>query len=87
MDPKKVGLRKEQAKFEKENVEELDGGGVKEEERQLEGIVVLIEKLLFGNLAFFLLPSKTEWALVYCPEALSLYSAGSYTDCTNELEL
>ena len=36
---------------------------------------------------FFLLPNKTEWALVYCPEALCLHSAGSYTDCTNELDL
>ena len=36
---------------------------------------------------FFLLTSKTEWALVYCPEGLCLHSAGSYTDCTNELDL
>ena len=36
---------------------------------------------------FFLLTTKTEWALVYCPEALGLHSAGSYTDCTNELDL
>ena len=51
------------------------------------GFVVVIEKLWFGNLAFFLLPSKTEWALVYCPEAVCLHFAASCTDCTNELDL
>ena len=32
MDRKRVGLRKEHAKFEKENVEEVDGGRLRERE-------------------------------------------------------
>ena len=40
-------------------------------------------KVVILEFSFFLLPTKTEWALVYCPEALCLHSAGSYTDCTN----
>ena len=35
----------------------------------------MIEKFGFRNLAFFLLPNKTEWALVSSPEALCLHSA------------
>ena len=44
-------------------------------------------KVAIWEFSFFLLTSKTEWALVYCPEALCLHSAASYTDCTKELDL
>ena len=37
--------------------------------------------------SFFLLPNKTEWALVYCHEPLCLHSAASCTNCTNKLDL
>ena len=36
---------------------------------------------------FFLLPNKTEWALVYSPEALGLHSEACCTHCTVELDL
>ena len=51
------------------------------------GICCCDRKVVIWEFSFFLLPSKTEWALVYCPEALCLHSAASYTDCTNELDL
>ena len=35
---------------------------VKWKGRQVKVFVVVIKKLLFGNLALFLLPNKTEWA-------------------------
>ena len=56
-------------------------------EGRVNGFVVVKEKLRLGNLAFFLLPNKTEWALVYCPEAMCLHSASSCTYCINELDL
>ena len=42
---------------------------------------------MIWEFSFFLLTSKTEWALVYCPEALCLHSAASCTDCTIELDM
>ena len=51
------------------------------------GFVVVIKKIVIWEFCFFLLPSKTEWALVYSPEVLYLHSAASCTDCTNELDL
>ena len=42
---------------------------------------------MIWEFSFFLLTSKTDWALVYCPEALCLHSGASYTDCRNELDL
>ena len=44
-------------------------------------------KVVICEFSFFLLTSKTEWALVYCPETLCLHSAASCTDCTNELDI
>ena len=49
MNLKKVGLRKEQAKFERRMWRKLKMGG----EGRVKGFVVVIEKLRFGNLAFF----------------------------------
>ena len=43
--------------------------------------------IVIGEFIFSLLPNKTEWALVYNPEALCLHSAASCTHCTNELDL
>ena len=34
----------------------------------------------------FLLPNKTEWALVYCPETHCLHSEASCIYCTEELD-
>ena len=34
---------------------------------------------------FFLLPNRTEWALVYCPETLCLNSTDCRTYCTKDL--
>ena len=51
------------------------------------GVTVGTTIVVIWDFSFFLLPSKKEWALVYCPEALCLHSAASYTDCTNELDL
>ena len=39
------------------------------------------------NLNTVLVDSRLGPTLLYCPEALCLHSAGSYTDCTNELDL
>ena len=52
-------------------------------EGRVNGFVVVKEKLRLGNLAFFLLPNKIEWALVYSREVLCLHSAASCTYCTN----
>ena len=51
------------------------------------GICCFDQKVVNGEFSFFQLQNKTEWALVYCPEALCLHSAASCTDCTNELDL
>ena len=51
------------------------------------GICCCGRKVVIWEFVFLLLPSKTEWALVYSPEALCLHSAASCTDCTNELDL
>ena len=37
------------------------------------GICCFDWKVVIWEISFFLLPSKTEWALVYCPEALCLH--------------
>ena len=45
----------------------------------------MAEKKLIWEFSFFLLPNKTEWGLVYCPETLCLHSAACYTHCTEKL--
>ena len=54
---------------------------------ETKGICCCDTKVGIYEFSFFLLPSKTEWAIVYGPEALCLHSAASYTDCTYELDL
>ena len=49
----------------------VGGGG----EVCLKGFGIVTEKLLIWELNFFLLPNKTEGALVYSPEALCLHSS------------
>ena len=44
-------------------------------------------KALVWEFSFFLLPSKTEWALVYCLEGMCLHSATSCTQYINEMDL
>ena len=41
----------------------------------------------FVNLALFLLPNKTEWAIVYCPLTICLHFAACCTHCTDKLDL
>ena len=43
-------------------------------------------KVVIWEFSLFLLPSKTEWALVYCPETPCLHSAAFCTYCTEELD-
>ena len=61
--------------------------GGKEREKTTKGICCFDGEVVIWEFSFFLLPKKTEWALVYCPEALCLHSAASCTDYTNELDL
>ena len=63
---------------------------------QEKGIFVCFKMLLsvemnktlspFEDLSFFLLPNKTEWALVNCPETLCLQSTACCTHPTEELD-
>ena len=55
--------------------------------RASEGTCCCDRKVVIWEFGFFLLPNKTVWALVYCPEALGLHSTASCTHCTNELDL
>ena len=55
--------------------------------RASKGICCCDRIVVIWEFSFFLLPNKTEWALVYSPEPVCLHSAASFTDCTNELDL
>ena len=77
----KVGWRKEQVKFEKDDERKLKMGG-NGRRRASKGICCCDRKVVISEFSFFLLPNKTEWALVYSPEALCLHSADICPHCT-----
>ena len=51
------------------------------------GICCCDRKVVIWEFSPLLLPNKSEWAIVYSPEALYLHSEAICTHCTNELDL
>ena len=55
--------------------------------RASKGICCCDRKVVIWEISYFLLPNKTEWALVYSPEPLCLHSLASCTHCNYELDM